>query len=78
LFAALFAILYAPDAVYEHVWSEGDFVLYDNLTLQHARPDQTAMKVRRLQRMAVADVSADAMLAEYLDESGLPPVSETV
>ena len=76
LFEELFAILYAPDNVHEHVWSVGDFVIYDNLTLQHARPDPSALKVRKLQRMGVADVSADEMLAEFLDASGLPKVTE--
>ncbi|RYD93746.1 MAG: TauD/TfdA family dioxygenase [Sphingomonadales bacterium] len=76
LFEALFPVLYAPDNVYEHVWSVGDFVLYDNLTLQHARPDPSSLKVRKLQRMGVADVSADDMLAEFLDQSGLPEVTE--
>ncbi len=78
LITSLFDILYAPDNVYEHVWSVGDFVLYDNLTLQHARPDLNRMKVRRLQRMSVADVSADEMLAEFLDKSGLPQADELV
>jgi taurine dioxygenase len=76
LFQALFPLLYAPDNVYEHVWSVGDFVIYDNLTLQHARPDLGTMAVRKLQRMGVADVSADDMLAEFLDASGLPKVTE--
>ena len=76
LFEALFPILYAPDNVYEHAWSVGDFVIYDNLTLQHARPDPSSLKVRKLQRMGVADVSADEMLAEFLDVSGLPKVTE--
>ncbi len=76
LFEALFPILYAPDNVYEHVWSVGDFVIYDNLTLQHARPDPSALRVRKLQRMGVADVSANDMLAEFLDQSGLPEVTE--
>lgn len=76
LLEALFAVLYAPDNVYRHDWSVGDFVIYDNLTLQHARPDLGTMRVRKLQRMGVADVSADEMLAEFLDQSGLPQVTE--
>jgi taurine dioxygenase len=76
LFEQLFAILYAPDNVYRHEWKVGDFVIYDNLTLQHARPDLTKLSVRRLQRMGVADVSAHDMLAEFLDQSGLPEVTE--
>ena len=76
LYEQLFAILYAPDNVYRHEWKVGDFVIYDNLTLQHARPDLTQLSVRRLQRMGVADVSAHDMLAEFLDQSGLPEVTE--
>jgi taurine dioxygenase len=55
LLQELFGYLYAPDNVYEHVWARGDLVIWDNLALQHGRPDQQATGKRRLRRIAVAD-----------------------
>jgi taurine dioxygenase len=37
LLAELFAALYAPTNIYEHYWSTGDLVIWDNRALQHAR-----------------------------------------
>jgi len=34
---ALFATLYSRERRYEHVWREGDLVIWDNLAIQHAR-----------------------------------------
>jgi alpha-ketoglutarate-dependent taurine dioxygenase len=40
LLEALFEHLYAPeDKVLAHHWRTGDLVLWDNLALQHARPN---------------------------------------
>jgi alpha-ketoglutarate-dependent taurine dioxygenase len=39
LMAALHAHLYRPENVVEHQWRQGDLVLWDNLALQHARPN---------------------------------------
>jgi taurine dioxygenase len=36
--AQLFAALYAPSRQYEHVWREGDLLVWDNIAIQHARP----------------------------------------
>ena len=44
----LFTALYDPAKVYEHVWRPGDFLLWDNLALQHGRADQAAtLEARR-------------------------------
>ena len=32
-----FATLYAPERRYEHVWREGDLVVWNNIAIQHAR-----------------------------------------
>lgn len=53
LLEELFTYLYAPDAVYEHTWTNGDLVLWDNLALQHARAKVTG-GVRTLQRVSVS------------------------
>jgi taurine dioxygenase len=37
LLQRLFAHLYAPERQYEHVWREGDLVVWDNYAIQHAR-----------------------------------------
>jgi alpha-ketoglutarate-dependent taurine dioxygenase len=39
LLEELFAHLYAPENTLEFAWNEGDLVLWDNLALQHARPN---------------------------------------
>ena len=35
----LFDVLYAPENTYEHFWSNGDLVVWDNRALQHCRSD---------------------------------------
>jgi alpha-ketoglutarate-dependent taurine dioxygenase len=39
LLEEVFAHLYSAANVLEHTWSEGDLVLWDNIALQHARPN---------------------------------------
>ena len=38
LLAEIYAALYAPEQVYSHAWQSHDLVIWDNLTVQHARP----------------------------------------
>ena len=57
LLGELFAHLYASDNVHQHDWRNGDLVIWDNIALQHSRPDLTGCTPRRLQRVAVADKS---------------------
>ena len=45
--------LYAPGRVVEITWRQGDFILWDNIALQHARPDVSASGKRLLQRVIV-------------------------
>ena len=63
LLGELFAVLYADDNVYEHAWSPGDLLLWDNLSLQHARgvPTQEPRTLRRttLAEKGVADQVAN-------------------
>jgi taurine dioxygenase len=49
---ALFALLYQPDNVYEHEWREGDLLVWDNLALQHGRPELTNEGERTLRRVS--------------------------
>jgi alpha-ketoglutarate-dependent taurine dioxygenase len=39
LLEELFSHLYRPDAQYEHDWRNGDLVAWDNIAIQHARPN---------------------------------------
>ena len=56
LLARCWDVLYAPDNVYEHVWSLGDLVVWDNLAVHHARD---AVQGRRtLRRVPVGNVLA--------------------
>ena len=49
---SLFALLYRPDNVYEHPWREGDLLIWDNLALQHGRPELTREGERTLRRVS--------------------------
>lgn len=53
LLEELFAHLYVGDGIYEHTWTNGDMILWDNLALQHARAKVTG-GVRTLQRVSVS------------------------
>ena len=57
LIQSLFDHLYHDDNIYEHRWHNGDLVIWDNLALQHARPDLTDCIPRTLQRVVVAEKS---------------------
>ncbi len=50
----LFAEIYAPQNVYEHQWGEGDLLVWNNLALQHARPDMPEREARTLRRVTLA------------------------
>jgi taurine dioxygenase len=62
---ALFDRLYAPERVYTHHWNNGDFVIWDNIALQHSRCDLTGMTPRRLQRIVIADKSFFDLLPQF-------------
>lgn len=54
LLEEIFAAMYAPDQIYDHAWREGDLVMWDNWTVQHARPEPNDLP-RHLRRYHVAD-----------------------
>ena len=41
LLEELFSHLYRPEAIYEHDWRQHDLVAWDNIAVQHARPNVT-------------------------------------
>lgn len=58
LLEELYSHIYTPDNIYEHHWTTGDLVLWDNRGLQHARA-KVSGGVRTLRRVTVARLSYD-------------------
>ncbi len=56
----LFAIGEDPAVVYEHVWTVGDFVMWDNLGSMHARTDFPAGERRLLRRCVIEGTRPEA------------------
>jgi taurine dioxygenase len=52
LLEELFGYLYEPDNIFEHHWTNGDLVYWDNLALQHARGRIRENEARTLQRVS--------------------------
>ncbi len=71
LLDALFAILYAPDAIFTHHWRPGDLLIFDNWALQHGRPSLDRATTRLIQRVSVADVGGGDMLPGFLDTEAM-------
>lgn len=71
----LFAVLYAPQARYEHIWQVGDLVIWDSLALQHARTREAdpADGLRRLQRVSLGQQSIASQIADAARKQGLQP-----
>jgi taurine dioxygenase len=57
LLAELFEVLYAPDNVLVLDWAVGDLVTWDNLAIQHERPDFPVLEPRTMQRVCIHDKS---------------------
>ena len=49
----IYTHLYRPTAVFEHRWRSGDFILWDNIALQHMRGSLRSVGRRVLQRVIV-------------------------
>jgi taurine dioxygenase len=64
LIAELKAHLYAPENIYTHAWRRYDLLIWDNLAVQHARPEvaEQAAGRRVLQRVAVNQASLELMV----------------
>jgi taurine dioxygenase len=63
LFDEVFAHLYRADAIYEHQWTAGELIVWDNLALQHGRRANPTSVRRSLRRVVLNDVSNDEMVA---------------
>jgi taurine dioxygenase len=64
LLDAAFACLYAPSNVYRHDWRIGDFVVWDNLTIQHGRRANPNTVRRSLRRVAMNTVTTLELTAD--------------
>jgi taurine dioxygenase len=60
----LWGTLYAPTNVYEHHWRPGDLVVWDNIALQHGRPEWPVTAARSLRRVCVCEKEYREMLAD--------------
>jgi len=63
--ASLFAELYAPHNVYEHHWAVGDLLVWNNLALQHARPEMPEVEARTLRRVTLADAGVASQVEGF-------------
>jgi taurine dioxygenase len=61
LLEALFQHLYAPQNVFAHEWRKNDLVIWDNLALQHARPNVQAEGPPRTLRKTFAPMPPSLM-----------------
>lgn len=68
LLARLFAHLYAPERRYEHVWREGDLVIWDNYVIQHSRTREAdpVHGPRVLQRVSFGEHGFSDQMEEVL------------
>jgi taurine dioxygenase len=61
---------YRPEHVYEHWWDVGDLVVWDNLAVQHGRPDQADVPRRTLRRVVCAEKSIYEQHPQFRYEDG--------
>jgi taurine dioxygenase len=66
----VYASLYDPAQVYTHEWQPDDLVLWDNLTVQHARPEPRP-NPRTLRRYHVSESDLTADYLRVAREQGL-------
>ena len=62
LLADLFAVLYDESNLYEHHWSVGDLIVWDNIALHHARGDLGTDEPRTLQRVTVGEYTPSELI----------------
>lgn len=62
LLAELFEELYAPSNTFVLEWRPGDLAVWDNLALQHHRPDFPATDARTMQRVCINEKTAHELV----------------
>jgi alpha-ketoglutarate-dependent taurine dioxygenase len=68
LIERLFAALYSPANVLEHRWEPGDTVIWNNVSVTHARGDYSRTEHRVLQRVAIGTKGYFELYPEMADE----------
>lgn len=64
LLLELWEVLYRPEHLYTHEWHQGDLVIWNNVALQHGRPEFAKEAKRSLRRIVAAPYHlADIMRA---------------
>jgi taurine dioxygenase len=65
LLREILAHMYQPQNVYVHRWQVYDFLIWDNLALQHARQDEAVLAAgpRAMQRVALNEVTYPELIA---------------
>ncbi len=64
--------IYEPTNIYEHWWRLNDFVIWDNVSLQHARDAAPPFPPRTLQRVVLAEFDLSELVPEYTTAAVLP------
>jgi alpha-ketoglutarate-dependent taurine dioxygenase len=76
LLEPIFEHLYAPENRLEHEWEAGDLVVWDNLTIQHGRPNvTTAGPARTLRKIGLPmpqEAIAGSLVASYEEVESAP------
>jgi taurine dioxygenase len=67
LIQELFSLIYAEDNIYTHHWQTNDVIIWDNLALQHCRPAEMGLPVRRLRRQSLDGWYTDEGLLDWTE-----------
>jgi taurine dioxygenase len=71
LLGELFDHLYAPTNVLAHEWREKDLVIWDNVAVQHSRPDvRIDGPVRTLRKYGTPDIVMETVPVPTYSRSG--------
>ena len=61
LLERLFDLIEAKENIYRHSWKAGDFVIWDNLAVQHARTSFSSTDKRVLRRLAIEGTNVEGI-----------------
>jgi alpha-ketoglutarate-dependent taurine dioxygenase len=65
----LFEYIYADDNVYAHHWQTNDVIIWDNIALQHCRPQSMGSAPRHLRRLSLDGWNAPGGVIEWFATS---------